>query len=106
MEFKFSQVLHDCILDVLENVQSESCVKIIIFYVESGQYVDDPSEFHINLHVLLGSGANVLEKMIVKELFRRLNIPYEERGDFDFARYVNEAGELFLKMQKAVKLIQ
>ena len=60
-------------------------------------HIDDPNEFHINLHVLLGSSANVLEKIIVKELFRRLNIPYEEKGDFDSARYVNEARELFLK---------
>jgi hypothetical protein len=106
MEFKFSQVLHDCILDVLENVLSEISVKIIIFYIESSQYIDDPNEFHINLHVLLGSSANVLEKMIVKELFRRLNIPYEEKGDFDFARYINEARELFSERQKAVQLTQ
>ncbi len=95
IEFKFSQVLYECILEVLENALSKSCMKIIMFHMDFGDYVDDPSELHRNLYTLLGDGANVLEKMIVKELFRRLDIPYEERGDFDFVRYVNEARELF-----------
>jgi hypothetical protein len=81
-------------------------VTIIIFHIEFGQSTDDPSEFHRNLQALLGNGANVIEKIIVKELFRRLNISYEEKGDFDFARHINEARELFSERQKAVQLIQ
>ena len=74
-------------------------MKAILFHIELGHYVDDPIEFHRNLYALLGNGANVLEKIIAKELFRRLDIPYEKKGNFDFARYVNEARELFSKKQ-------
>jgi hypothetical protein len=93
-------VLHECIVDGLENVLGESCTRAIVFHIELGDYIDDPSEFHRNLYALLGLGALVLEKVIVEELFRRLDIPYEQRGNFDFSEYVNEARELFLKRQK------
>ena len=102
MESKFFQVLHECIFDVLGNVLGESGTRVIAFHIELGHYIDDPSELHRNLYALLGNGAIVLEKIIVKKLFRRLDIPYEKRGNFDFARYANEARELFLKRQKVV----
>lgn len=100
MEVKFFQVLHECILDVLENVLGKSGMRSIIFHIELGHYMDDPSEFHRNLYALLLNGANVVEKIIATELFRRLDIPYEERDNFDFTRCVNEARELFSKKQK------
>jgi hypothetical protein len=100
IEFKFFEVLHECILDGLESVLGKSCTRAIVFHIELGDYIDDAGEFHRNLYALLGLGALVLEKVIVKELFRRLDIPYEERGNFDFAGCVNEARELFLKKQK------
>jgi hypothetical protein len=104
IEFKFSEKLHECILDGLEYILGEIAMKAVIFYIELGDCIEDPSEFHKNLYAIFGEGTLILEKTIVKELFRRLNLSCEERSDFDFARCVNEAEEHFLARQKTAQL--
>jgi len=94
-KFEFSQVLHKCILDGLRRILGESGMKAIRPDIESCSYEEDVGELHEDLYAIFGSGAFELEKAIVKELFRRLNVSYEETSDFDFARYVNQARELF-----------
>ena len=100
MEVKFAQTFQDCIFGVLRHVLGEVGLKAILLNMESGHYIDDPGEFHRGLHSILGSGAVVLERAIVKELFSRLNLPYEERSDFDFAECVATARNLFTARQK------
>jgi len=100
LQFKFAEVLHECIFGVLKNVTGESGMKAILFHIELGHYVEDAEEFHKNLYEMFGDGAVILEKMITKELFRRLGLPYSERSDFDFKRCVNEARELFTVRQR------
>ena len=51
-------------------------------------YAEKPSELHRELSRVFGSGATTLERMITKELFRRLDLHYY---DFDFAACVNLA---------------
>lgn len=51
-----------------------------------------PDEFHQRLRPVFGDwGAKTLEKMIVKDLFQRLNFSMADRTPFDFERYVNQA---------------
>lgn len=100
MEVKFVQTFQDCVFDVLCHVLGEVGLKAILLNMEFGHYIDDPGEFHRGLHSILGSGALVLERAIVKELFSRLNLPCEERSDFDFAEYVATARNLFTTREK------
>ena len=51
----------------------------------------DPKEFHRKLQSVFGSGAGVLEKVIVKELFRKLNIPYNSQERFDYGEALERA---------------
>ena len=51
-------------------------------------YAEKPSELHRELSRVFGSGATTLERMITKELFRRLDLHYY---DFDFEACVNLA---------------
>jgi len=95
MAFRFSQLLHECIFDGLKSILGESGMKVVLFNMELHRYAEHPGELHKNLYAIFGNGAFALEKVIVKELFRRLNMPYEEASDFDFARCVNQARELF-----------
>lgn len=86
--------LHECILDGLRKTIGDSGTKAVLFKVELGRCVKDPIELHRHLYGIFNDGAFGLEKVIVRELFRRLNLTYEEKGSFDFAGYVSQAREL------------
>jgi hypothetical protein len=51
----------------------------------------DPKEFHKKLQSVFGNGATVLEKVIVKDLFRKLNIPYNSQERFDYGEALEMA---------------
>jgi hypothetical protein len=53
----------------------------------------DPKEFHKKLQSVFGNGATVLEKVIVKDLFRKLNIPYNMQERFDYGEALERAKE-------------
>jgi len=53
----------------------------------------DPKEFHRKLQSVFGNGAGVLEKVIVKDLFRKLNIPYNSQERFDYGEALERAKE-------------
>ncbi|OLD79022.1 hypothetical protein E6H18_02615 [Candidatus Bathyarchaeota archaeon] len=52
-----------------------------------------PKEFHRKLQTVFGNGAIVLEKVIVKDLFRKLNIPYNSQEPFDYGEALERAKE-------------
>jgi hypothetical protein len=95
MYFKFVDILHECIFDVLKNVTGEVGMKAILLHIELGHYIKDTGEFHRNMYEMFGDGAIILEKLIAKELFRRLGLSYSEGNDFDFKKCVDEGKELF-----------
>ena len=99
MEFKFHETLHDCIIDGIRHVISESGLKAVLFRIGLGYYVDDPAELHRNLYGIFKEGSIVLEKAILKEFCSRLKVPYVDGGDFDFGEQVKRARELFIKSE-------
>jgi len=46
------------------------------------------------LNNIFGPGAQIIEKYILKELYRRLELNFEEKEGFTFADYVREAKKL------------
>lgn len=95
MNFKFVDILHECIFDVLKNVTGEVGMKAILLHIELGHYIKDTGEFHRNMYEMFGDGAIILEKLIAKELFTRLGLSYSEGNNFDFKKCVDEGKELF-----------
>ena len=75
-------------------------MKVVLSNIELALCTDSPGELHRNLYDIFKEGAFVLEKVIVKELFRRLNVPYEEMANLDFEGYVNHAKKLFVARQE------
>jgi len=106
MESKFSQEYHRCVLDGLKSTLGESGMNAILFNIESNRCVEDARTLHDELHGIFGDGAFTIEKVIVKELCRRLNVPYEKPKDFDFARSVGRARELFKTRQQSLRAIE
>ena len=74
----------------------ESGRQAVLLNVELTHHTSNPEVFHRNLHGIFNDGALILEKVIIKELFRKLGVPYEEKSDFDFVGHVNHAKKLFL----------
>jgi hypothetical protein len=53
-------------------------------YLESVQF-ENIEEVDVTLCAMWGQrGAELLERIIIKELFRRLSVPYEEKEPFEF----------------------
>jgi hypothetical protein len=75
-------------------------MKVVLSNLELNLCADNPGELHKSLRSIFKEGAFILEKVILKELFRRLSLPYEERIDLDFEEHVNHARELFATKQE------
>lgn len=54
----------------------------------------DPAQFHKQLTTIFGNGAAVLEKIIVKELFHKLNLAYDSSGQFDYGNALARARQV------------
>lgn len=101
-KIEFSQVLHESILKGLKNALGETSAKVVLLNMKSTRYVDSPEEFHRDLYAIFNEGALSLEKVIVKELFCRLSVPFEEKGDFGFAASVKCVKDLLVTRQKSI----
>ena len=70
--------------------------KVIYDYLENNSHFkleeigEKPEVFSAGLEKLLGSGASVIEKLILKNLCRRLRLEYEEKKGYGFSDYVKE----------------
>jgi hypothetical protein len=53
-------------------------------------------EFDSKLQSLFGNGAAVLEKLVVKDLDRKLGIRYDSQASFDYQRSLETAKEVCL----------
>ena len=92
--------LDDCLLgtidDVLRQVLGEESVKIIYKYIENISHLkrediaDRPQVFSTELKKLLGSGALLIERAILKNLYSRLQLEFKEKKDHDFSDYIKE----------------
>jgi hypothetical protein len=69
-------------------------MKVVLSNIELTLCVNNPRELHKSLLSIFKEGASILERVIIKELFRKLSLPYEEQADFDFEGYIIRAREL------------
>jgi len=82
-------------LDVL----GESGRQMIFFHLEKSYSIkrheipEKPEAFAEGLEKIFGAGASVLEKLIVKSLYSKLGLKYEDKEERPFADYVNDVKE-------------
>ncbi len=106
MELKFSEEYHRCVFDGLKNTLGESGMSAVLFDIESRRCIEDARILHDKLYGIFGDGALLIEKVIVKELCRRLHVSYEEPKDFDFARSVDRIRDLFKTGRQSPRAIE
>lgn len=90
----FSDLFCECIHDGMRYFLGESTSQAILFHLGKDLSAMSPEEYDSRLSLIFKEGAETIEKMIVKELFRRLNIPYEGES-FHFEKHVDLAREAF-----------
>lgn len=74
------------------------------FQLEKENIPEAPEEFARALNSIFGPGAEIIEELIVKDLYGRLELDFEEKMDFEFASYVRQAQESVIdKKQSLVK---
>lgn len=85
--------------ETLKQVFKEEGAKVIYKYVENKchlkweQIFENPEVFSAGLERLLVSAAPVIEKMIVKSLYSKLELNFEEKKGYEFSDYIRELRE-------------
>ena len=91
----FQGILSDSIFTSLRDVLGDDGLQVISYHFRLNEYARHPSKFHRHLALVFGKdGSIILERTIVKELFNRIGVPYEERGIFDFESSVSLGRDL------------
>ena len=92
-ERAFSSVLVSTVREVVGDALGRNVLEILT----SKGLLDasnNAKEFDLKLQSLFGNGAAVLERIVVKDLSRKLGIPYDSEARFDYERSLETAKEV------------
>jgi len=70
------------------------------FRLQKEAITEETDEFSQALNAIFGPGANVIEKVIVKNLYNKLKLNLEEKISYEFVDYVNLAREIAKREQQ------
>lgn len=93
---KFDKILLDLVDRGIREVFGEPAVQFIYDYLEKSSSLrrDDipkkPEVFVEGLEEMLGSGAKVIEKLILNNLYSHFGVTYQEREGYRFSDYLRE----------------
>jgi len=93
---KLESLLPKMINETLKQVFKEDGAKAIWVFIENNSHLkreeiaEKPEVFSDGLDRLLGSGARVIEKFILKNLYRELGLEFREKKGREFPDYIKE----------------
>jgi hypothetical protein len=96
----FEELLQETIVGSIRDLLGESSMQAILYHVGMDRFAKDPKMFDQKLRDLLQAPAAIIEEVIVKDLFRRLDLLFAPSGTFDFERYTNSAREVYMSQEK------
>jgi hypothetical protein len=82
--------------ETMKQIFSETGAKVIYDYLENQcdlkpeEILEKPEVFSAGLEVLLVSGAQVIENLILKNMYRKLELKFEEIKGYEFLDYIKE----------------
>ena len=85
--------------ETLKQIFKEDGAKVIYEFLENHsrlklkEAADKPEVFSASLERLMVSAAQVIEQMILKNLYRRLGLKFEEKKGYEFPDYIRELRE-------------
>jgi hypothetical protein len=89
-------LLLDVIDETLKSIFRELGAKFIYNYLANNAHlkrkeIAKKSEvFSANFRILLSSGAPVIEKLILENLYSKLDLKFEEKWGYEFSDYIKE----------------
>ena len=92
-------LLLDAVDETLRHIFKEEGANVIFHYLENKCHLnrrriaEEPEDFSAGLERFLGSAAPVIEKMILKNLYSKLELKFEEKEGYKFSDYVKELKE-------------
>ena len=100
----FSSVFQSSVKDGLRNTLGETVMLTIVPLLKQTlqTYAEKPGEFHRELQFYFGFGALTLERMIVKDLFQKLNLHYPSSNELDFETSIGLARKDLSSVQRGV----
>ncbi|MBI2185051.1 MAG: hypothetical protein HYU39_08855 [Thaumarchaeota archaeon] len=98
-ETRFEKMLSESILDVMIRVLGTSGMQAVLLNLELSRFAGKPRDFHRRLSHVFGDGAVALEAAIVKELYRKLGIQYNNDVSFDFLTSISSCKSIFVRKQ-------
>ncbi|MGD8506606.1 MAG: hypothetical protein PVF15_08090 [Candidatus Bathyarchaeota archaeon] len=93
-------LLLDMVDETVKQVFREPGAKAIYNYIENEchlkreEIAKKPEVFSADLKRLLGSGSQMIEKMILKNLYRRLELKFTVKEGYEFSDYIKELRKL------------
>ena len=94
-----TNLLFDAVDETLRHIFKEEGARLILDYLENKCHLnrrriaEEPEDFSAGLERFLGSAAPVIEKMILKNLYSKLALKFEEKEGYKFSDYVRELRE-------------
>jgi len=82
--------------ETLKQIFKEDGAKVIYEFLENNfrlklkEVADNPEVFSASLERLMVSAAQVIEKMILKNLYSRTGLNFEEKLGYEFLDYITE----------------
>ena len=87
---KFNALLRESFETTIRTVLGDTAGAALLYYVNFS-VVDNPMERLGAMRAVLGAGSHTIEKLMLTELFDRLDAPYDEGRDPDFEAAVERA---------------
>jgi hypothetical protein len=96
----FEKLFEETIISSIRDLLGESSMRAILFHLKLERVASDPKAFDGKLRELLNAPASIIEEIIIKDLFKRLDLLYSPTGSFDFQKYATAAKEVYRKREK------
>ena len=82
--------------EAIRNILGPAALEAVLGKIQLSSLSESPEELENGFGQIFGPPAKILEKLIVKDLFKRLNLKFEEViASFDFETYINIARREF-----------
>ncbi len=100
-KWEMDNLLLSAVDETMRQVFKEEGAKVIYGYLENNSHLkreeiaEKPEVFSAGLERLLGSGAPVIEKLILKNLYSKLGLRFREKEGYGFSDYVKELEEKY-----------
>ncbi|TMI55240.1 hypothetical protein E6H15_04140 [Candidatus Bathyarchaeota archaeon] len=93
-EKAFASLLTDTVVESMADILGENVLSLLI---SKGMldHAENPGELERQLSLTFGNGSVVLERMIVKALYRKLGIRADSSFGFDYAKALDVARSVF-----------